>query len=151
MRPSWWTGSDKAALRRPRWPLATPEEAAWTCATASPALGSVWRHRCGRCRPRSGRFISPHPLERTSQIYPCGDVLTREKIVFVKTLVTCAGFSLFLPARCAGFPPGSRQGSRDLRFWRTITPPTNSKQHVVFSFGLTKQRTVIDFSTPDLE
>ena len=28
-----------------------PKVAAWTYTAASPALRSVWRHRCGRCRP----------------------------------------------------------------------------------------------------
>ena len=26
-------------------------QAAWTYTTASPTFQSVWRHRCGRCRP----------------------------------------------------------------------------------------------------
>ena len=47
-------GVRRAALGRLRWPLAPPRrQAAWTCATASPTIWSVWRHRCGRCRPPS--------------------------------------------------------------------------------------------------
>jgi len=57
IRPSWWTGSLEVARSRPQRPLAAPERAAWTCAAASPAFGSVWRHRCGRCRPLRERVL----------------------------------------------------------------------------------------------
>ena len=34
-----------------------PRKVTWTCATAPPAVWSVWRHRCGRCRPLVERLI----------------------------------------------------------------------------------------------
>jgi len=50
----------------------SPEAATWTCATASPAFRSVWRHRCGRCRPPVTRFRSPHPRKWTTSPHGTG-------------------------------------------------------------------------------
>ncbi len=51
--PPGGRGVRRAVLGRPQRPLAFPVGSAWTCAAAPPAFWSVWRHRCGRCRPPS--------------------------------------------------------------------------------------------------
>ena len=49
-----------------------PKVAAWTCAAASPDFRSVWRHRCGRCRPLGVRLRDPHLPKRTYREYRDG-------------------------------------------------------------------------------
>ena len=49
----------------------SPKEAAWTCATASPAFWSVWRHRCGRCRPLCARIIKSPSAGVDSRHFMC--------------------------------------------------------------------------------
>jgi len=60
---SWWTGSYKIATRRLRRPLAVPRRGDLDIAAASPAFGSVWRHRCGRCRPLVEEISKSRPPE----------------------------------------------------------------------------------------
>jgi hypothetical protein len=68
----------------------SPEAMAWTCATASPAFRSVWRHRCGRCRPPIQRFLSLLPIEWNIDYSSKAEDIGKEKTKgIIPVLIAC--------------------------------------------------------------
>jgi hypothetical protein len=56
-----WTGREESRTRSTAMAFGFHRRAGLDM-RAFPALGSVWRHRCGRCRPPCVRgFLLPHP------------------------------------------------------------------------------------------